>query len=194
MSMLCRTSKGRIVCGLGGGLIALLALACLWASSPSVTAGDGPPAANPKETGRAEAPAPVPQPPPSVAPLPPCLGGAVSRETAVMTPLTRTPLAPPTESQDIKQLMAQLNEIRANRTKLEEQERLTIQAIRRKVQEQKKSLAQLELDLRQLGVALEENVPDRAPVQQAGFEVLPPPASTRDPLLVPDLPRSERKK
>ena len=39
MMTLCRTGRGRIACGLGGLTIALLALGCLWALSPAVTAG-----------------------------------------------------------------------------------------------------------------------------------------------------------
>ena len=91
--------------------------------------------------------------------------------------------------------MAQLNEIRANRTKLDEQERQTIQTIKRKLQEQRKALAQLELELQQLGVTLEESTPDRAPIRQTGFETnsqrgTAPRAPEPEPL---DLPRTERR-
>ena len=44
MLMMCKTSRGRIACGLGGGLIALSALAIVWTLSPKVSAGDEPPA------------------------------------------------------------------------------------------------------------------------------------------------------
>jgi len=88
---------------------------------------------------------------------------------------------PSAENLDIKQLMARLNGIREGRARLDEAERQTIQTIKRKLQEQKKALAQLELDLHQLGIALEENAPDRGPIQQAGFETMPRPAPSPEP-------------
>lgn len=59
MMTLCKTSRGRIACGLGGVLVAFLALACLWGFSPSVTAGDDTPGKSAKASEG------LPPPPPA---------------------------------------------------------------------------------------------------------------------------------
>ncbi|HKI36205.1 MAG TPA: hypothetical protein VKA46_30390 [Gemmataceae bacterium] len=218
MLTLCNTNRGRIACGLGGVLVAVLALACLWAFSPSVTAGDDPPA---KDVGKVKDPTstvcPDPLPPPresSVPPLPapmptpnvsevptgriPLLGPTSVRDgtrdpargdlrigesaappTSVAPPppdplLRSTPVPQPQPtagSQEIKQLVAQLTQIRADREKLDEQERQTIQTIKRKYQEQKRALEQMDRELRQLGINCEETAPEKGvkePVRQTG--------------------------
>jgi hypothetical protein len=241
MLTLCNTIRGRIACGLGGLLVAVLALTCLWAFSPSVTASDEPPKESPKEklpkppicsdsksldhgkpdeTSLPPRPAPVkpaddpatplppipdskaatkdsglpkpvltgglpldsgpttpPAPPPSNAgakdpvltnPAGPVLGTGTPPPPLAPTPpvpppgpaerLSPPPTVPPpvNGSQEIKQLMAQLAQIRADRDKLDEQERQTIQTIKRKYQEQKRSLEQMERELRQLGIDCDE--------------------------------------
>ncbi len=244
----CNTARGRLACGLGGVLIAALALACLWAFSPSVTAGDDPlpkigektsrvpdlprapaadknksdidlppcppmppappappPVAKPPKADitapppplppDASAPAPPPLPPKSdVAPPPAPLpqddkappfadvpmptGPAKSAQFApeppppsrkdplvtpvagVSTPPPATPPKPPVDAQDIKQLVTQLSEIRADRTKLDEKERQTIQTIKKKYQDQKHALEQLERELKQLGINCDEAGPE----------------------------------
>jgi hypothetical protein len=234
----CNTARGRVACGLGGALIAALALACLWAFSPAVTAGDDPPAKTkasacpepglpdiPVKKVKAElvdsatlppvpppidypklppkpdvstAPPPLPgeslPPPPSIPPLtgtgatkapappppsPPAVDSPLPPSTGPITPVTGypegRPITPvvgtlpqgvqlPVDAQDIKQLVAQLSRIRAERTKLDEQERQTIQGIKRKYQEQKHALEQLDRELRQLGITCDETPPpDKAP-------------------------------
>jgi hypothetical protein len=284
MLTLCNTSRGRLACGLGGVLIAVLALACLWCLSPAVAAGDDVPAKAkdtkkdtkapcrddlpPKERGEgpySDLPPLVPpgtfnaEKPRSPAPtlsdlssedqtkevrIPPTAGSAKKGETEVgplppvgqrpattakpdysgsipvrvmpeapaassnkapapLPPTADTPpvpgasgvvpaagtgvgaaigagagasLTPPpspppapqstADVQEIKQLVAQLSEIRADRAKLDEKERQTIQNIRRKYQEQKQALEQLERQLAQLGINCNETPapPTRAPI------------------------------
>ena len=79
---------------------------------------------------------------PSSPPPPPPVGALVG---AALTP---KPVAPPqqpvtAESQEIKQLMNQLSQIRADRDKLNLQEQQTILTIKQKVLEQKRALEQL---------------------------------------------------
>ncbi len=221
MLTLCNTARGRVACGMGGVLIAVLALACLWGFSPSVTAGDEPPArvTAPKkdlpppacpDIGLPPAPLPenkavltedvppltrtVPTTPPAPTPPPPPVGGtapvplppvpAAAPPAADLAPplppagpVTLTgaaktankesaPAPVPTaaiENQDIKQLLAQLSQVRAERAQLDEKERQTIQAVKRKYQEQKKALEQLARELRQLGISCDDGAADREP-------------------------------
>jgi hypothetical protein len=260
----CNTARGRVACGLGGVLIAVLALACLWTFSPSVTAGDDPlppvkkrtpepskPDVCPKadipslppvvetKSGRDVKfiPPPPPPPPPlqktevmerdvvlpanppplksessvppplaplkgekqstgpspvetekSPAPLPPmdtpppppagpitqvsgsgvsspvsppigAVGGAIIGAGAAAAQAQ-----PPVDNQDIKQLVAHLTEIRADRAKLDDKERQTILTIKRKYQEQKQALEQMERELRQLGINFDDTTSDKASV------------------------------
>jgi hypothetical protein len=209
MLTLCHTNRGRIACGLGSLLIAVLALACLWCFSPSVTAGDDLPtksadkAKDAKSVGcpipplppiAVDGPAPpadLPPPrpksppdsaslkepqPPKIAPEVPSLPSASERTapppidlgTKAQTPPpppmppilpaaglatgSTTQVQPAFEGADIRQLVGQLSEIRTERTKLDDRERQTVQTIKRKFQEQKRALDQLERDLRQLGI------------------------------------------
>jgi hypothetical protein len=92
-------------------------------------------------------------------------GPAVPSRAAATTAITPDPA--PTDIRDIKQLMAQLGEIRVNRAKLDEQERQTIEIIKRTYQEQKKVLEQLERELRQLGINCEEKNADKVPERDA---------------------------
>jgi hypothetical protein len=240
----CNTTRGRVACGLGGVLIAALALACLWAFSPAVTAGDdvlpksGPKAKCPDEPGlppvpaldkKSDAlpPAPLPpappkpdvSPPPPVAPvssftpppdLPPMAGGGKTPPPPVADsppppPLPSGPVTPvpgpapvpppalpsgpvtpvpgpapvpppvqPSDTLDIKQLVSHLNEIRAERTKLDEKERQTIQTIKRKYQEQKHALEQLDRELRQLGISCDETPPPQGDKVDGTVPALPP--------------------
>jgi hypothetical protein len=253
----CNTARGRVACGLGGVLIAVLALACLWAFSPSVTAGDDPllppvkkrtpepskpdvcpkadtlvppvagvdalitspppppPPPLPKATGRGdvEPPALAPLPakpesssvPPPLAPLkgakhvdrpspvetdkspaplppmdtpPPPPAGPITQvsDSGVSSPITpaigaaigagaaAAQAQPPVDNQDIKQLVAHLNEIRADRAKLDDKEKQTILTIKRKYQEQKQALEQMERELRQLGINFDDTTSDKASV------------------------------
>jgi hypothetical protein len=248
MTTLWKTRRARIACGLGSVLAALVALACLWGFSPSVTAGDKPekkgnkPACAvppvPAETGEVKKSSDVVPPlptlekapkPPASADLPPTAGiPGISRAATgdPLPPPTPTPpppadtspppLAtgsvapppvtypatppPPPEPQDIKALVVQLTAIRGERAKLDEREKTTIQAIRQKYQEQKKALAQLEKDLRQLGVAVEEaaaenkvpGVIDSGIKPADGLPALekdvPPPPDREGPVPLPDKP------
>ena len=95
MMTLCRTGRGRIACGLGGLTIAVLALACLWAFSTAVTAGDDAPAK--KDAKLPDCPLPslpsLPKPAfPPVAPAP-----AVPAATAPLPPVP--PAVPDTHPQ-----------------------------------------------------------------------------------------------
>jgi hypothetical protein len=286
MMTLCRTGRGRIACGLGGLVIALVALGCLWAFSPSVTAGDDlppkkvekmPDCPRPPSLPKADVPPPLPPvtskpasppqrpalspvdplpqgidagvrrvsdskpaepkpepepplpkinalppvvndspppvppkpddslpeptvpksptqhrdppPPPAatgVSPLPPTPALSDSKPAAVSEPPAFVPPPPPssaspplapvggtssavppgaipapssTDGQDIKQLLARLAEIKAERVQLDERERQTIQAVKRKYHEQKHALEQLERELRQLGINCGESDP-----------------------------------
>jgi hypothetical protein len=222
MLTLCNTARGRVACGLSGVLIAALALACLWAFSPSVTAGDDTPAKAPRSKdaapppcpevrlpplparGKAEEAPPAPLgaekkagpvesvPPPTKpvteiplppSPTPPPVSAAsgtppppVADSTPPLPPsyekgevrsAPTPPMPPPqpaVEGQDVKQLVAQLSQVRADRAKLDEKERQTIQMIKKKYQDQKRALEQLERELRQLGINCEEGAgqPTRA--------------------------------
>ena len=73
-----------------------------------------------------------------------------------------SPVVTPSEGQDIKQLLARLSEIKSERAKLDERERQTIQSIKKKYQEQKRALEQLERELRQLGISCEDSTPSRS--------------------------------
>ena len=217
MMTLCKTGRGRIACGLGGLTVAVLALACLWAGSSAVTAGDDSPTK--KEVKPSDCPLPSlpvsPKPPrPPVAPppataisLPPVSPAPVAPDKrpaaddgALLTPSQVAPSQPPvpsnpapepplakptvtgtapppvardplltsptpqpvssSEGQDIKQLLARLAEIKSERTKLDERERQTIQSVKRKFQEQKRALEQLERELRQLGISCTDSAAD----------------------------------
>jgi hypothetical protein len=269
MLSLCNTSRGRTACALGGVLIAVLALACLWAFSPTVAAGDGPakvgptpgigcpdpvppplpkavkkevpslppvagdeppPAPDPKRVDESALPKPDPTPPlPPVAekkdaparlalppvpakdapdPLPPVpekkdapppvtpVAGSAPATTpppvADVAPLPPsppvtppsvsekvapppTPPAPPaSDNQDIKQLVVHLSEIRADRAKLDEKERQTIQTIKKKYQDQKRALEQLERELRQLGINCDEGTSAPTPARPTATDGPPP--------------------
>lgn len=69
--------------------------------------------------------------------------------------------------------MAQLSAIRSERATLDERERQTIQSIKRKFQDQKRALEQLERELRQLGISWEESAPDREPIPPAAVPTKP---------------------
>jgi hypothetical protein len=271
MLSLCNTSRGKLACALCGVLGAGLALACLWAFSPTVNAGDGPAPVGPPAkacsspvpslgadvglppipggvasapvnekdaaedtapaksgptppplpaTGKKDAPPPLPPvvtekkdalppsaslppvagssqaPPPSSAgePLPPSPSPPITQAAGVekvpppptppvppvsdakASPST-TPSAPPAgDSQDIKQLVTQLSELRADRAKLDEKERQTIQTIKKKYQDQKHALEQLERELRELGINCDEGTAAPPPVRPTPIDAPLPPA------------------
>jgi hypothetical protein len=81
-----------------------------------------------------------------------------------------TPPPPSADGQDIKQLLARLAEVKSERAKLDERERQTIQAIKRKYQEQKQALEHLERELRQLGISCD----DRPANVEQGSTLAPP--------------------
>jgi hypothetical protein len=227
MLTLCNTIRGRVACGLGGVLVAALALACLWTFSPPVAAGDDPPprtkdvkpvpcpepwlplAVSPPQKEKAAAldsevpPLPAVSGTSTIPPPPaPSSGGAPAAPPAAVDPPPIPPTGPilplsevgssrstpppasqpAAESQAIKQLVVQLSEIRADRAKLDERERQTIQTIKRKYQDQKRALEQTERELRQLGINCEETATDKATIPPPGIELkttIPPPGIER---------------
>jgi hypothetical protein len=96
-----------------------------------------------------------------VPPVPPLFGGSAPTD----------PPAPTADTHDIKQLVAQLGTIRAERTKLDERERQTIQTIKQKYQDQKRALEQLDRELKQLGINCDETPP---PQTDGPVPALPP--------------------
>jgi hypothetical protein len=72
---------------------------------------------------------------------------------------TPSPISTSESSNDIKQLMAQLNEIRAERGRLYEREKQTVEQIKKRFLEQRKALQQIEREMRALGVT-PEDVPE----------------------------------
>jgi len=115
-----------------------------------------PPVSNAVAPLAAPPPASSDLPPSPQAPPPPLATGA-AKEPSQESP----PRPPPAEGQDIKQLLARLAEIKSERAKLDDRERQTIQAVKRKYQEQKHALEQLERELRQLGINCEDGTPSR---------------------------------
>jgi len=99
--------------------------------------------------------------------------------SAVTPARVAPPTTPPVEGQEIKQFMAQLTEIRAERAKLEEKERQTILTIRRKYQEQKQALELIARELQQLGIDCEETTTKASP------RPLPPPDEPPQPSFPP---------
>ncbi|HEX5268997.1 MAG TPA: hypothetical protein VFW33_00855 [Gemmataceae bacterium] len=94
----CNTARGRLACGLGGVLIAALALACLWAFSPAVTAGDDPPAKSGSKGGKCPEPVPPPlsidvssSPVPPLATVPPPPPVADTKAVAPIPPVGSPP-------------------------------------------------------------------------------------------------------
>jgi hypothetical protein len=94
MMTLCRTGRGRIACGLGGLTIAVLALACLWALSPAVTAGDDLPAK--KDAKLPDCPPPSPAlPKPALPPVAPAPAEPTSVPLPPIPPAARETPPPP---------------------------------------------------------------------------------------------------
>jgi hypothetical protein len=117
--------------------------------------------ASPPAPGTPPSPLPgVPTTPPSVEkPLPPpgvqTLISPPPPGIGVTTPSPSTS----SDSNDIKQLMTQLNEIRAERGRLYEREKQTVEQIKKRFLEQRKALQQIEREMRALGVT-PEDVPE----------------------------------
>jgi hypothetical protein len=103
----------------------------------------------------------VPTAPPSGEKPPPSF---IPPSPPVTPPTVLTP-SPTTssESGDIKQLMAQLNEIRAERGRLYEREKQTVEQIKKRFLEQRKALQQIEREMRALGVTPEDMPEDATP-------------------------------
>jgi hypothetical protein len=97
--------------------------------------------------------------------------GSSALPTSPVTPSPTT--SSPSESNDIKQLMAQLNEIRAERGRLYEREKQTVEQIKKRFLEQRKALQQIEREMRALGVTPEEMAEDVAPPPTAPPAVRP---------------------
>ncbi len=104
-------------------------------------------------------PIPSDKPPVYSVPTTPNAGsGSTATPPPVPTPSPTT--SSPSENGDIKLLMAQLNEIRAERGRLYEREKQTVEQIKKRFLEQRKALQQIEREMRALGVTPEEMAED----------------------------------